>query len=35
MLRSKQFESETDKVEEWYETKYKVEDIDSALLNKI
>lgn len=35
MLRSKQFEKETDKVEEWYETKYSVQDIDSSLLQKI
>ena len=35
MLRSKTFENETDKTEEWYSTKYKTEDFSSSLLNRI
>lgn len=35
MLRSKSFDDQTDQVEEWYGTKYKVEDFSSALLEKI
>jgi len=32
MLRSKAFEEETDQVEEWYQTKYKVDDFGEELL---
>lgn len=28
ILRSKTFEEETDQVEEWYQTKYKIEDFN-------
>jgi len=35
MLRSKAFEEETDQVEEWYQTKYKVEDFGEQLLQKM
>ena len=35
MLRSKTFESEANEVEEWYQTKYNVEDFNSELLNRI
>lgn len=35
MLRSKAFEEETDQVEEWYQTKYKVEDFSAELLEKM
>ena len=35
MLRSKTHEKETDQVEEWYGTKYKVEDFSEALKQKI
>jgi hypothetical protein len=32
LLRSKSFEGETDQVEEWYGTKYKVQDVRQELL---
>jgi secreted Zn-dependent insulinase-like peptidase len=35
MLRSKAFEEETDQVEEWYQTKYKVEDFSAELLERM
>lgn len=35
MLRSKSFEEETDQIEEWYQTKYKVEDFSPSLLQKM
>lgn len=35
MLRSKSFEQECDQVEEWYQTKYRVEEFSSQLLHKM
>ena len=35
ILRSKSFENDTNKVEEWYQTKYSVSDIDDHILGKL
>lgn len=35
MLRSKSFEGQTDQVEEWYGTQYKVEEVRQELLAKM
>ena len=35
VLRSKSFESQTDKVADWYNTKYSVSEIDDLILGKL